>query len=91
MHDLDDIAGKTSSPKKKRSRDQVDKVEIKGEGVAEKSEGKDSSENGLSSEKPAEGEREKKRHRDDSLERDAATGSKVCKEIHQRRAILIAI
>jgi hypothetical protein len=79
--DPDDTAGKISSPKKKRSRDQVDKDEAKGEIIAEKPEGKDSPENGGLSAKPAKGEPEKKRHRDDSRERDTAADSKVCLEI----------
>lgn len=79
--DPDDTAGMISSPKKKRSRDQVDKDEAKGEIIAEKPEGKDSPENGGLSAKPAKGEPEKKRHRDDSRERDTAADSKVCLEI----------
>lgn len=73
-----DVERKILSPKKKRSRDQVDKDEPKGQGVVEKSEEKDSSEAASSLDKPlAEGEPEKKRHRDDSRERDVATDSKV--------------
>ncbi|RJE25794.1 hypothetical protein PHISCL_01840 [Aspergillus sclerotialis] len=72
-----DAERKILSPKKKRSRDQVDKDEPKGHGVVEKPEEKDSSEAASSLEKPlAEGEPEKKRHRDDSRERDIATNSK---------------
>lgn len=71
----DSAERKILSPKKKRSRDQVDKDEPK-QAVAEQLEVKDSSEAGLS--KPAEGEPEKKRHRDDSRERNAAADSKVC-------------
>lgn len=73
----EDTAEKVASPKKKRSRDQVDKDETKGEDVVEEPEGNDSSGNGLSSGKPTEGEPEKKRHRDDSRER-AAADPKVC-------------
>lgn len=77
MDDAEDTAEKVASPKKKRSRDQVDKDETKGEDVAEEPEGNDSSGSGLSS-KPTEGEPEKKRHRDDSRERGAAADPKVC-------------
>lgn len=81
----DDAAGKILSPKKKRSRDQVDKDEPKAEGEAEKSENRESAENRPS---PAKGEPEKKRHRDDSKERDAAE-SKVCLSLSWRRLVLI--
>lgn len=64
------------SPKKKRSRDQLDKEEPKAEGAADKKEGEDSAKNGVSAEKPTtEGEPEKKRHRDDSQERDSVSYS----------------
>lgn len=78
-----DVHGrKILSPKKKRSRDQVDKEEPKKQAAAEKSEGNDLPETGPSSDKPlAEGEPEKKRHRDDSRERDAAADSKVCRRL----------
>lgn len=70
---------KILSPKKKRSRDQVDKEETKEQAAGEKLEKKDSSETAPSSDKPlAEGEPEKKRHRDESRERDASADSKVC-------------
>lgn len=60
------------SPRKKRSRDQLDKDEDKTE-AADK-ETKDSAEKGASAEKPAAGgEPEKKRHRDDSQERDSVS------------------
>ena len=75
--DPENMAEELSSPKKKRSRDQVDKDEAKREGLAESSEGKDSSDYSPSSQEPAEGEPEKKRHRDDSQERDTVANSKV--------------
>ncbi|KAL3474895.1 hypothetical protein BJX99DRAFT_247939 [Aspergillus californicus] len=68
--------GETGRPgstlKKKRSRDQLDKDE-KSEDNEEKAQARESSETGVSADKPAvEGEPEKKRHRDDSRERDPA-------------------
>ncbi|KAL4762026.1 uncharacterized protein BDW70DRAFT_149752 [Aspergillus foveolatus] len=66
-----------SGLKKKRSRDQLDKDEAKVEDKAAKTEVKDSSESGVSAEKiaataTAEGEPEKKRHRDVLGEREPA-------------------
>ncbi|KAI9368365.1 hypothetical protein BJX61DRAFT_222207 [Aspergillus egyptiacus] len=61
-----------STLKKKRSRDQLDKDE-KAEDKGEKTEAKDTADSGASAGKvTAEGEPEKKRHRDDSRERDSA-------------------
>ena len=62
------------SPKKKRSRDQLDKEEPKAEGAADKKVSEDAAKNGVSTENAtAEGEPEKKRHRDDSQERDSVS------------------
>ncbi|KAL4943290.1 hypothetical protein BDV06DRAFT_140493 [Aspergillus oleicola] len=59
--------------KKKRSRDQLDKEEPKGEDKAEKADAKEASESAVPAEKAAvEGEPEKKRHRDESRERESA-------------------
>ncbi|PTU19337.1 hypothetical protein P175DRAFT_0502879 [Aspergillus ochraceoroseus IBT 24754] len=59
--------------KKKRSREQLDKDYSKTVGVAEIADSKDSTEEGKTAAKSgAEGEPEKKRHRDDSQERDPA-------------------
>ncbi|KAL4871833.1 hypothetical protein BDV12DRAFT_183413 [Aspergillus spectabilis] len=59
--------------KKKRSRDQLDKDESKNEDEEQKVEAKESADTGASAGKTAaEGEPEKKRHRDDSRERDPA-------------------
>ncbi|KAB8073830.1 hypothetical protein BDV29DRAFT_174818 [Aspergillus leporis] len=62
---------KILSPKKKRSRDQLDKDESKNESAADKSDNKPSAENGASTEAFA-GEPEKKRYRDASQERGSA-------------------
>ena len=62
----DEGAEKKLGPKKKRSRDQLDKDEPAAEDVAKKSNDKSSEENGAAQDKPeAEGEPEKKRHRDE--------------------------
>ncbi|KAL4956353.1 hypothetical protein BDW69DRAFT_192483 [Aspergillus filifer] len=59
--------------KKKRSRDQVDKEEPKSEDKAEEADTKDTSESAVPTQKAAaEGEPEKKRHRDESRERESA-------------------
>ncbi|KAE8151293.1 P-loop containing nucleoside triphosphate hydrolase protein [Aspergillus avenaceus] len=63
-----ELPRKILSPKKKRSRDQLDK-ESKTEGAAGDSENKTSAEEGSS--ETAAGEPEKKRHRDASKERDS--------------------
>ncbi|GMF72027.1 unnamed protein product [Aspergillus oryzae] len=63
-----DIARKILSPKKKRSRDQLDKDEPKAESTVE--DNKTSAENGAST--TTAGEPEKKRHRDASQERGSA-------------------
>lgn len=70
VKNADDLERKILSPKKKRSRDQLDKDETKAEDGAAKSEGKAvAAENGAPTEKTlAEGEPEKKRHRDTSQE-----------------------
>lgn len=71
--DQNNLASKIMGPKKKRSRDQLDKDETKTEGVAEKKQTEDSAEKVA---KPAvEGEPEKKRHRDDSQERESVSCS----------------
>ncbi|KAI9934700.1 hypothetical protein ASPWEDRAFT_651664 [Aspergillus wentii DTO 134E9] len=72
QQNADSAERKILSPKKKRSRDQLDKEEPKAGGVAEKSDNKVPTENGASEKSPTEGEPEKKRHRDDSQERDSA-------------------
>ncbi|RAL11595.1 Ran-binding domain-containing protein [Aspergillus homomorphus CBS 101889] len=69
---VEDLSRKILSPKKKRSRDQLDKDEAK---PAETTEHVDQSvpEKDIATEEPvAEGEPEKKRHRDDSQEREKA-------------------
>ncbi|KAL4797098.1 hypothetical protein BDV19DRAFT_377815 [Aspergillus venezuelensis] len=59
--------------KKKRSRDQVDKEEPKSEDKTEKADTKDTSESAVPTQKTAaEGEPEKKRHREESRERESA-------------------
>ncbi|ODM16528.1 hypothetical protein SI65_08035 [Aspergillus cristatus] len=64
-----DLSSKIMSPQKKRSRDQLDKEEPKTGGAASKKVTEDSAEKEA---KPAaEGEPEKKRHRDDSQERES--------------------
>ncbi|KAL5359844.1 hypothetical protein BJX96DRAFT_149240 [Aspergillus floccosus] len=67
----EDAAEKILSPKKKRSRDQLDKEEPKPEGAAEKAD--DIADDSKPTEKVAEeGQPEKKRHRDSSQERQAS-------------------
>lgn len=67
------LSSKIMSPQKKRSRDQLDKEEPKTEGAAGKKVAENSAENEA---KPAaEGEPEKKRHRDDSQEREPVSYS----------------
>ncbi|PLB48010.1 hypothetical protein P170DRAFT_202818 [Aspergillus steynii IBT 23096] len=70
----DDLSRKILSPKKKRSRDQLDKDETKtDDGAMESEKTTAAAENGALSEKTsAEGEPEKKRHRDTSQEREKA-------------------
>lgn len=72
-----DLARKILSPKKKRSRDQLDKDETKTEDSALVPESKTgAAENGAPTEKSSvEGEPEKKRHRDASQEREKVNDS----------------
>ncbi|KAL4996999.1 hypothetical protein BDV10DRAFT_195509 [Aspergillus recurvatus] len=80
-----------SSLKKKRSRDQLDKDEAKVEEEGGKAEAKVSSESGASAEKTAatptataEGEPDKKRHRDESRERN-----RVCNALGRLDAVYL--
>ncbi|WEW59331.1 hypothetical protein PRK78_004801 [Emydomyces testavorans] len=74
-----DEAEKVLSPKKKRSRDQLDKDDLKSANAEKDIEGESLAQDVTDVEQPkvsannrsAEGEPEKKRHRDDSTERDA--------------------
>ncbi|KAH8424563.1 ATP-dependent 3'-5' DNA helicase [Aspergillus melleus] len=74
LKDAEALSRKILSPKKKRSRDQLDKDETKIEDSAKESESKTAvaaAENGAPTETSAtEGEPEKKRHRDASQERE---------------------
>ncbi|KAK2791228.1 hypothetical protein FQN53_006067 [Emmonsiellopsis sp. PD_33] len=80
-----DAGNKILSPKKKRSRDQFDKDHLRSDDVGEDAdEGKSTVKNGelfdkskgtSTSSRTIEGEPEKKRHRDNSQDRDAESGS----------------
>ena len=65
------LSSKIMSPLKKRSRDQLDKEEPKTEDAASKKVTKNSAE--IEAKPAAEGEPEKKRHRDDSQERESVS------------------
>jgi len=67
------LSSKIMSPLKKRSRDQLDKEEPKTEDAASKKVTKNSAE--IEAKPAAEGEPEKKRHRDDSQERESVSYS----------------
>ncbi|PYH75870.1 hypothetical protein BO82DRAFT_407667 [Aspergillus uvarum CBS 121591] len=70
----EDLSRKILSPKKKRSRDQLDKDEAKPAETTEPVDQSTTTEKEVATEKSAaEGEPEKKRHRDDSQEREKAS------------------
>ena len=70
-HNTDEATGKILSPQKKRSRDQLDKDE------PSQQEGTPAGEESVAEKAGKTVEREVKRHRDDSQERDSAADAKV--------------